>query len=208
MCFVYPEGRSSQSNPFEADAVTALAWLLHGRLADQLANECDPSTGATKVAPVRRACSPAEFWERGIGVVTPLRAQEGLIIGRLREVFHGTPPHLIRGAVDTVERFQGQERDVIIASFALGDPDAIFREDEFLLSLNRFNVLASRARAKLVVFVSQEVVDHLSGNIETLRESRLLKLYAQSFCSSARSLTLGHVVNGCPKPVPGVFRYH
>ena len=35
VCFVYPDGRSSQSNPFEADAVAALAWLLHGRLARQ-----------------------------------------------------------------------------------------------------------------------------------------------------------------------------
>jgi len=33
---------------------------------------------------------------------------------------------------------------VIIASFALGDPDAIQDEDEFLMSLNRFNVMASR----------------------------------------------------------------
>ena len=159
-----------------------------------------------KVAPTRRAYGPTGFWERGLGVVTPHRAQEGLIIERLRDVFPTTPPHLIGGAVDTVERFQGQERDVIIASFALGDLDAIFREDEFLLSLNRFNVLASRA--KLVVLVSQEVVDHLSGDLETLRESRLPKLYVQSFCSSTRPMLLGHVSRGCPKPVPGTFRYH
>ena len=47
----------------------------------------------------------------------------------------------------------------MIATFALGDPDAISDEDEFLLSLNRFNVMASRARAKLVVLVSRQVVD-------------------------------------------------
>jgi hypothetical protein len=46
--------------------------------------------------------------------------------------------------VDTVERFQGQERDVIVASYALGDPDAIGDEDEFLMSLKRFNVMSSR----------------------------------------------------------------
>ena len=52
---------------------------------------------------------------------------------------------------------------MIIASFALGDPDAIGDEDEFLMSLKRFNVMASRARAKLIVLVSREVVDHLAA---------------------------------------------
>jgi superfamily I DNA and/or RNA helicase len=114
---------------------------------------------------------------------------------------------MIRGAVDTVERFQGQQRDVIIASFALGDPDAIFDEDDFLLSLNRFNVLASRARAKLIVLVSQEVVDHLSGDLDTLRGSSLLKVYVNSFCQAARPMTLGELVNGSPRLISGVFRY-
>jgi superfamily I DNA and/or RNA helicase len=208
VCFVYSEGRSSQSNGFEADAVAALALLLHGRVGDQLANERDPRNGgAIKVPAARRPYGARAFWERGLGIVTPHRAQEGLVVDRLREVFPGTDPALIRDAVDTVERFQGQERDLIIASFALGDPDAIFQEDEFLLSLNRFNVLASRARAKLIVFVSQEVVDHLSGDLETLRESRLLKLFAQSFCQHKRPLALGHVVEGSPKLVPGILRY-
>jgi hypothetical protein len=208
VCFVYPDGRSSQSNPFEADAVAALVELLSGRLCNQLADERDPSTGAVG----RRAnqsvlYSPEDFWKKGLGVVTPHRAQQGLIISRLQEMFPSVRPSLIREAVDTVERFQGQQRDVIIASFALGDPDAILREDEFLHSLNRFNVLASRARAKLIVLVSQEVVDHLSADLEVLRESRLLKLFAQSFCSNARQAVLGHVVDGDTKLVPGQLRY-
>jgi DNA replication ATP-dependent helicase Dna2 len=155
------------------------------------------------------AYSPTEFWEKAIGVVTPHRAQQGLIISRLQEVFAGTgvAPDLVRSAVDTVERFQGQERDVIIASYALGDPDAIGDEDEFLMSMNRFNVMASRARAKLVVLVSREVVDHLSGDLDTLRGSRLLKTFVDSFCERARPMTLGVLEDGTPRPVFGSFRY-
>ena len=72
-----------------------------------------------------------EFWRRGIGIVTPYRAQHALIIARLQQVFGplGASNQLIRDAVDTVERFQGQQRDVIIASFALGDQDAIQDEE-------------------------------------------------------------------------------
>jgi DNA replication ATP-dependent helicase Dna2 len=132
---------------------------------------------------------------KAIGIVTPHRAQEGLIVGKLQHSFSGTGATLaqIRDAVDTVERFQGQQRDVIIASFALGDPDAIADEDKFLLSLRRFNVMASRARAKLIVLVSREVVDHLSNDIDVLRDSQLLKQYVESFCCQQRPMTLGYV---------------
>jgi len=49
--------------------------------------------------------------------------------------------------VDTVGRFQGQQRDVIITPFASDDQEAIQDEDQFLISLNRFNVMTSSARA-------------------------------------------------------------
>lgn len=205
--FVYEEGRSSQWNPFEADTVSALVWLLFGRMASQLANERDPSG-----APIRRSTQPyasADFWARGIGVVTPHRAQQALVISGLQRVFGAAiPPAMIRDSVDTVERFQGQQRDVMIATFALGDPDAISDEDEFLLSLNRFNVMASRARAKLIVLVSRQVVDHLSADPEVLRGSALLKTFVETFCANKRAMTLGYYAQGAaPRTVNGDFRW-
>lgn len=178
VCFVYREGRSSQWNPFESDAISALVWLLYGRLGNQLLNERDidetprPSNGQPYL--------PEDFWTTGVGIVTPHRAQQALIISRLQSMFP-QDAQFIRSAVDTVERFQGQQRDVMLATFALGDPDAISDEDQFLLSLNRFNVMASRACAKLIVFVTQEIVDHLSSDMEVLRQSALLKLDVQVF---------------------------
>ncbi|MBI3979160.1 MAG: ATP-binding protein [Chloroflexi bacterium] len=208
VCFVYREGRSSQWNAFEADAVAALIHILAGRLGKQLVNERDPATGML-IPTVDEPYAPGEFWAKAVGVVTPHRAQQGLIVGRLQQVFAGmaVPQSAIRDAVDTVERFQGQQRDVIIATFALGDPDAIADEDEFLLSLNRFNVMASRARAKLVVLVSQELVDHLSSDPDILRESRLLKTYVESFCRNPEMMVLGHIVQGLVHPVEGIARY-
>ena len=208
-CFVYPDGKSSQWNPFEADSVVALAFLLYNRLGNQILNEKDPDSGSL-IDPSHTPYSMDEFWTKGIGIVTPHRAQQALIVTSLQKVFGplGASNHLIRDAVDTVERFQGQQRDVIIASFALGDSDAIYDEDEFLMSLNRFNVMASRARAKLIVLVSQEVINHLSGELEILRQSRLLKVFADSFCRNSRPMTLGHVsANGVIRSVEGNFKW-
>ncbi len=207
-CFVYPEGRSSQWNPFEADSVAALALLLYGRLGNQILNERDPGSGTIIPAP-HTPYTMNEFWCNGIGIVTPHRAQQALIVARLQRVFGplGVSSQLIRDAVDTVERFQGQQRDVIIASFALGDQDAIQDEDEFLMSLNRFNVMTSRARAKLITLVTQEVVNHLSGELDILRQSRLLKVYVETFCNNSRPMTLGHITANRVLQVDGMFKW-
>ncbi|MBI5531782.1 MAG: AAA family ATPase [Deltaproteobacteria bacterium] len=210
VCFVYDDGRSSQRNEFEADAVASMVLLLHGRMADQLRNENHPATGQP-IAPTSTAYSTIDFFGKAVGVVTPHRAQQGLIVTRLLQVFgaSGTLAEAIRESVDTVERFQGQQRDVIIASYTLGDPDQIAEEDEFLMSLNRFNVIASRARAKLVVLVSQEIIGHLAHDIEVLRDSRLLKLYAEGFCNNSRPMSLGHIEPGSAShSVSGTFRWH
>ena len=69
---------------------------------------------------------PARFFSHGVGIVTPHRAQQAAVLDRL-EVY--LPPSIDRAAlyaaVDTVERFQGQEKAVMIASFGLGDIDQI-----------------------------------------------------------------------------------
>jgi hypothetical protein len=89
----------------------------------------------------------------------------------------------------------------------LGDPDQIAEEEEFLMSLNRFNVIASRARAKVVLLVSQEVISHLAHDTNVLRESRLLKQYAEMFCRNSRPMNLGHVDGTTVRQVPGTFRW-
>ena len=208
--FVYDDGGSSQRNVFEADAVAALLKLMHGRIGNQLAGENDPVTGMP-VPPSATAYNDQEFWGTAVGVVTPHRAQQGLIVSRLIDVFqaNGATAESIRDAVDTVERFQGQQRDVMIVSFALGDPDQIADEEEFLMSLNRFNVMASRARAKLIVLVSRQVVDHLASEVKVMRQSRLLKAFVEMFCDQGRLMTLGYKDDaGAIVQVPGTFRWH
>jgi len=208
VCVVYDDGRSSQSNRFEADMVASLAWLIGGRLHRQLANERHPVTGIN-IPAADGAYAAERFWQEALGIVTPHRAQQALVTARLQELFRGRGnPELIRDAVDTVERFQGQQRDVIVCTFAMGDPDQIAEEDEFLHSLNRFNVMASRARAKLVVLVSQQIVDHLASDLEVLRESRLLKTFVETFCNQSTPASFGWAHDGRVHRVDALVRVH
>jgi hypothetical protein len=208
-CFLYHEGRCSQWNPFEASSVAALVFLLYGRLANRVLNERDPVSGAV-IPASRTPYTMEEFWRKGIGIVTPHRAQQALIVSRLQQAFgpFGIPPRLIRDAVDTVERFQGQQRDVVIASYAMGDQDAIQNEDEFLMSLNRFNVMTSRARAKLIVFATRELVNHLAGDLDVLDQSRLLKVFVESFCNRSQPAALGEITGeGKTRTVEGILKW-
>jgi hypothetical protein len=207
-CFVYNDTVSGQSNSFEADSIAALLFLLSDRLAERPAGLVDEN-GNPSPAP-ETAYDPEDFWTKGVGVVTPHKAQMGRTIESLQKAFPEVDVTLLRSAVDTVERFQGQQRDIIIGSFGLGDPDAIRDEDEFLYSLTRFNVMASRARVKLLAFATRSIIDHLSNDLDTLRESRLLKVFADAYCDQSQSMTLQHHPGGSSAydEKRGSFKYH
>jgi len=207
VCFIYPDGKSSQWNDFEVETTAALIQTVINNVSDQLANEIDAN--GVMIPTSTNPYTADEFWKQGIGIVTPHRAQQSKLVTRLQQLFGGSVsnPSIIRDAVDTVERFQGQQRDIIIASFALGDPDLIRDEEEFLMSLNRFNVIASRARAKLVVLVSQEIIDHMGTDLDILRDSRLLKVFSDTYCSKMIPMQLGFLQNQTVSYVSGVLKY-
>ncbi len=107
----------------------------------------------------------------GIGIVVPHRAQKAV----LRDRF----PALAKvNAIDTVERFQGGERDLIIVSTTASDPDYVAAEAEFLLSPNRFNVALSRPRAKLIVIAARSVFQFVSARLELFEQALLWKRLA------------------------------
>jgi hypothetical protein len=176
----YQDGRAGQANEFEADIVCGMVQQLFLRFSQALDGEID--SAGQEVSPNHAAYSEEEFWNRGVGIVTPHRAQRALIVRRLREVFSTHDPQLIDAAVDTVERFQGGQRDTIIISFGVGDPDLISEEESFLLQLERTNVAISRARAKCVLVISEDLAYHLPSDRETIATSKAVKTYVSEFC--------------------------
>jgi len=107
---------------------------------------------------------------REVGVVAPFRAQNRLIRSAVEAALNTT---LERGEddllVDTVERAQGQEREVIIVSLTSSDPDYASTLAGFLLGDERLNVAVSRARTKCVLLMSPQLLAVRSENLDHLR---------------------------------------
>ena len=93
-----------------------------------------------------------------VGVVTPFRAHANRLRDAVEQEFGEDIPQRWRFIVDTVDGFQGDERDVILFSL-VGGPSMPDGSKHFLYNdRNRFNVAASRARAFLHVIGDREWV--------------------------------------------------
>lgn len=110
-----------------------------------------------------------------IGVVVPYRAQSRLIRSLLRHVLVDEEVQR-RLVVDTVERMQGQEREVILLSFATASPKFAARVADFLFQPQRLNVAVTRPRSKLILVGSHHLLQADSfapeheASIQILRE--------------------------------------
>ena len=65
--------------------------------------------------------------------------------------------------IDTVERLQGQDVEIIILSFATSSPIYIEKMKTFLFNPNRLNVMLSRAKKKVIIFSSPVVARELKS---------------------------------------------
>lgn len=93
-----------------------------------------------------------------IAVIAPFRAQCALIRKKLRKCKE-VLPNYADIIVDTVDRMQGQEAEVIFISLTAGDTEYISELTNFIFNPNRFNVALSRAKNKLIIV----------GNIEAIK---------------------------------------
>jgi DNA replication ATP-dependent helicase/nuclease Dna2 len=98
------------------------------------------------------AVSPEE-----IGVVVPYRAQSRLIRSLMRRII-GDEEILRKLVVDTVERMQGQEREVVLVSFATASPKFAAQVADFLFQPQRLNVAVTRPRTKLILVGSHHML--------------------------------------------------
>ncbi|MFH1076622.1 MAG: DEAD/DEAH box helicase, partial [Pseudomonadota bacterium] len=108
-----------------------------------------------------------------LALITPHRAQNNLIARHLSELLGDAATGL--PLIDTVERIQGAERDVILFGLTCSDPDHVL--SEFLNNPNRFNVAITRARKKLIVVGSKIFFSAISHTEEQLRANACFKAF-------------------------------
>lgn len=84
-----------------------------------------------------------------IGIVSPYRAHGRALRKLLAQRFGSAAARLV--VADTVERMQGQEREIVILSLASGDEVYLGAIAEFFFQPERLNVSVTRAMSKLIV---------------------------------------------------------
>ncbi len=147
-----------QHSPVEADIVAMLAARLlvdYGVAAEQLA------------------------------IVAPHRAQNNAITQRLAQLLAQRGARMALPVIDTVERLQGAERDLVLFSVTTSDPDHL--DSPFLNNPNRFNVAITRARHKLVVIGSSAFFTRVTPSEATLHANDCFKAY-YNFCREQGAL--------------------
>jgi AAA domain-containing protein len=156
----YPTQPYTLSNPFEAQLIAAVASLY------RLSLPADPGGRV--------------LWENRLGIVTPHRAQVATIRNLLQRsnIFSDHVP-----VVDTVDRFQGQEREVILSSYAVADRDFARSEEKFILEPRRFNVTLTRAERKFVMLISDTLVQHLPSDAEVASSAAHMQLFVAKYCT-------------------------
>lgn len=109
-----------------------------------------------------------------VGIISPYRAQVQLLRKELRKrEFFRPYRHLL--TVNTVDGFQGQERDIILISLVRSNDGG---DIGFLRDLRRMNVAITRARMKLIILGSSETMTShpfykkLYEYVEGLKEER------------------------------------
>ena len=110
-----------------------------------------------------------------IAVLSPFRAQAANIKRHFRKREDVTDEQKKLVSSDTVDKMQGQEREVIIYSFVAGNIEYMNDMADFLYNPNKLNVAFSRAKSKLVIVgnvgnlktISHEEYPHITRMLES-----------------------------------------
>lgn len=117
-----------------------------------------------------------------IGIVSPHRAHAGAICAKLQEKLGIEDSRKV--LVDTVERFQGQEREAMVFSFGVEKDNSKASQKAFLRDGRRLNVAVTRAKSRFYCLAPEPLVfqmralgsdDHLADFLKWCEGGSLAK---------------------------------
>jgi len=172
LVFVCYEGRAHQMvNPIESTISAAIATAVSQTTPPSKPDGGSTESGGQQPGETSSGESPLEGIQTvdddsltpSFGVVTPHNAQRGELDMQLDTEI----------TANTVEKYQGDERDIIAVSATVSDPEFARREERFILNPNRLLVAISRSKLLTVVVCStalfevapKEIDDHNHGPV-------------------------------------------
>ncbi len=141
---------------------------------DEAASILDNASEGNILRPILQQLTDADLYaldvKEGLGIVVPHRAQRALLADD-------------RWKVDTVERFQGDQRHVMAFSATESDPLYLLHNGGFLLDPRRLCVSLSRAKEKLILVAAKSVFDLVPLDEETFLNAQLWQKLRHEFCT-------------------------
>lgn len=141
------------------------------------------------IAPILTALADKDLYAldaiEGLGVVVPHRMQRLAIKNAfpfLQSLKDNNSEETL-SAVDTVERFQGGERQVILVSVTESDREYVLASSKFLLDPRRLNVAMSRAKEKMILVASRSVFSLFNTDEETFANLQIWKNLLRRYCT-------------------------
>jgi hypothetical protein len=136
-------------------------------------------------------------------IVTAHRAQRVL----LRQVCTALGQYGTVGApidiIDTVNRVQGDERDMVIVTPATSDPNAIAETAEFILDPHRATVAFTRSKQRLIVVCARDLLDFVPMTYERYEDAILWKLLRHLCTHLVDTMVVDGVTVRVYTPPPG-----
>lgn len=163
------------------DPASSIVVVLHNEASSQLSNAFEQELIEHVSQELIDERVYGEDGEDGFGVVVPHRAQRAAFAA----TFADFPSRVGNKPViaDTVERFQGDEREVIIVSATESDPAYLLAASGFLYEPRRLTVALSRAKRKLIIVASRSVFDLFTPDEETFEHVQLWKNLLSRACT-------------------------
>jgi predicted RecB family nuclease len=162
-----------------------LTVIVHDEVGSQQRNLYEQGL----IAPVLRELANEETYgltpEDGLGVVVPHRAQRAGLQEQVEELRRIDPETgaITISAVDTVERFQGDERTVIMIGATESDPEYLLMTGDFLLDPRRLTVALSRAKQKMILVASRSIFEIFSADEQTYQNAQMWKNLLRRTCT-------------------------